>query len=159
MSTRRTLCTALLAALVLAACASPPAPTAAQLTYETQPEGATLFEGSQSIGVAPVTRTYAAEGGAQTVRTPLVTAVWPSGAKESYYTVLPLGADRVATIERPANAPGLQADLDNAKKLAQSRDQDARRGTEAALREQRRNSERCKAQMAGGGRAVQDDCN
>jgi len=147
-----------LTAAGLAACATQPVPTSAMLTYETKPEGATLFEGGQSIGVSPVTRTYVGDGKSDSVRTPLVTAVWASGAKESFYTFLPLGADRVAVIERPAAAPGLQADLDEAKKLATTRDQANRREVEARLREQKRNSDRCRAQQAGTSKAVQDDC-
>jgi hypothetical protein len=158
MSTRRLACAALFAAAALAGCATAPPPTSAMLTYETKPEGATLFEGGKSIGLAPVTRTYPGDGKSQTLRTPLVTAVWPSGAKESYYTILPLGADRVAIIERPTGAPGLQADLDEAKKIAQARDQAGRRNTEALLRDQKRNSERCRAQQAGASLAIADDC-
>ncbi len=158
MRTRRVLCVVLVLAAGLAGCATAPPPTTALLTYETKPEGATLFEGGQSLGVAPVTRTYAGDGKSTTVRTPLVTAVWPSGAKESYYTLLPLGSDRVATIERPAGAPGLQADLDHARKIAQVREQSERRNTESALRDQRRSSDRCKRQQAGASQAVQDDC-
>ena len=158
MNARRTLCAALVAASAVAGCASAPAPTSTMLTYESNPAGATLYEGGQPIGMAPVTRTYAGDGTQAAVRTPEVTAVWPSGAKESYYTILPLGADRVATIDRPAGAPGLQVDVDNAKKTAQAREQDARRSTEAALRDQRRNSDRCKRQQSGGSLAVQDDC-
>ncbi len=150
---------AMLATVVtLAGCAAAPPPTAAMLTYETKPEGATLYEGGQAIGVAPVTRTYQGDGKSETLRTPLVTAVWPSGAKESYYTFLPLGADRVATIERPAGAPGLQADLEQAKQVAQSREKEVRRSTDAALRDQKRSSDRCKRQQAGASNAVQDDC-
>lgn len=156
MSTRRFWCAALVAAA--AGCATAPPPTTALLTYETKPEGATLFEGGQSLGVAPVTRTYTGDGKSATVRTPLVTAVWPSGAKESYYTLLPLGSDRVATIERPAGAPGLQADLDRAKQIAQAREQASRRNTDAALRDQRRNSDRCRSQQAGASLAIADDC-
>lgn len=148
---------ALVAAVALGGCATP-TPTSVMLTYQTQPEGATLYEGGQAIGVAPVTRTYPGDGTSGSLRTPLVTAVWPSGAKESFYTFLPLGADRVATIERPAAAPGLQADLDHAKKLAQSREQEARRSTESALRDQKRASDRCKRQQSGSSLAVQDDC-
>ena len=106
--------TALIAA-ALAGCASGPVAPSAKLTYETTPEGAALYEGGQAIGTAPITRTYAGDGKSDTIRTPLVTAVWPSGAKESYYTLVPPGSDRVANIARPANAPGLQADLDNAR--------------------------------------------
>ena len=99
-----------LAAAVLAGCANAPLARPATLTYETTPEGATLYESGQAIGTAPVTRTYPSDGKADTIRTPLVTAVWPSGAKESYYTLVPPGADRVATIARPANAPGLRSE-------------------------------------------------
>lgn len=161
MNTLRNRWTALVVTLALGAvagCATAPAPTSAMLTYETKPEGATLFEGGQSIGVAPVTRTYAGDGKSDNVRTPLVTAVWASGAKESFYTFLPLGADRVATIERPAAAPGLQADLDEAKKVVAARDQAKRREVEARLRDQKRDSDRCRAQQAGTSKAVQDDC-
>jgi hypothetical protein len=161
MNHLRTGWTALALALTvagLAGCATPPAATSAMLTYETKPEGAQLFEGGQPIGVAPVTRTYAGDGKSDQVRTPVVTAVWASGAKESFYTFLPLGADRVAVIERPAAAPGLQADLDEAKKLATTRDQANRREVDARLREQKRNSDRCRAQQAGTSKAVQDDC-
>ena len=151
-------CATAVALGAVAACANAPLPTSAQLTYETKPEGATLYEGGKSIGVAPVMRVYAGDGVAPSVRTPLVTAVWPSGAKESFYTVLPMGADRVATIERPAGAPGEQVDLAHAKQVALAREQAARRSTDAALRDQRRDSERCKKQQSGASRAVQDDC-
>jgi hypothetical protein len=161
MNMLRTCWTAFVAAAALGAlagCATQPAPTSAMLTYETKPEGATLFEGGQSIGVSPVTRTYVGDGKSDSVRTPLVTAVWASGAKESFYTFLPLGADRVAVIERPAAAPGLQTDLDEAKKVATTRDQANRREVDARLREQKRDSDRCRAQQAGTSKAVQDDC-
>lgn len=148
-----------MALLVLTACATAPAPRSAQLTYETQPEGATLYEGGQSIGVAPVQRIYPAAAEGAQIRTPEVTAVWPSGAKETYFTLLPAGADRVATIERPAAAPGLQADLDHARKFQTARQQALQREKEALAREQRQNSDRCKAQRAGASPgAVLDDC-
>jgi hypothetical protein len=145
-------------ASALAGCAAPPAPTSAMLTYETQPDGATLYEDGKSIGQAPVTRTYPGAGAQPSIRTPLVTAVWPSGAKENFYTILPLGADRVATIARPANAPGLDKDQEHAKKLTANREQLARRRNDEVQRDQRRNSERCRQQQAGAGLAVQDDC-
>ena len=149
---------ALLTLAGLAGCATPPVPTSVVLTYDTKPEGATLFEGGQSIGVAPVTRSYAGDGKSLSVRTPLVTAVWPSGAKETFFANLPLGADHVAIIERPAAAAGLQTDLDHAKKIVLTAEQIKRRDTEAQLREQRRNSDRCRAQQSGASKAEQDDC-
>jgi hypothetical protein len=128
------------------------------LTYETVPEGAILMEGGKSLGPAPVTRTYVGDGKSPSITTPEVTAVWPSGAKQTYWTQLPPGADRVATIERPQSAPGLQADLDNAKKFALAREQAATRDKEAVARDMARGSARCKAQMANANRPV-DDCN
>jgi hypothetical protein len=147
---------AALLAVVLAGCANVPQSADVVVTYETRPEGAELFEGGKSVGTAPVTRTYKNEARAETLRTPDVTAVWPSGAKEIYYTVLPAGADRVATIERPKGAPGLQADLDNARKFTAVKEADAQRRREEALREQARNSQRCKDQMSKGNVASND---
>jgi hypothetical protein len=140
----------------LAGCANPPLTKDAILTYESKPEGATIFEGGQALGTAPVTKTYKNEAKAATIKTPEVTAVWPSGAKETYYTVLPAGADLVATIERPKNAPGLQADLDNAKKFVAAKDAEARRIKESNAREIARNSDRCKTQQATGNAATND---
>lgn len=143
----------------LSGCASGPASQSAMLTYETTPEGAVLYEGGQVIGTAPVTRTYNGDGKSRTIKTPEVTAIWPSGAKESYYALIEVGTDRKATIERPANAPGLQADLDNAKKFIALREKEAARTKEEIVREMARGSERCKAQMARGGpKAGVDDC-
>ena len=67
---------------VLAGCAT--APSGAKLTYETSPAGATLYEGGQAIGVAPQTRAYPADAKGGQIRTPEVTAVWPSGAKTTF---------------------------------------------------------------------------
>ena len=150
---------ALLAAMLVAGCATAPAPTTAMLTYETVPEGATLFEGGQNIGVAPVTRTYTSDGKGGQIRTPEVTAVWPSGAKEGYYTLLPPGADRKATIERPAAAKGLQTDLDHAKAFTAARLAADQKKQQDLARETARGSARCKEQMArGGAKAGVDDC-
>jgi hypothetical protein len=149
-------CACLAAIALLAGCAELPRTKDAMLTFETVPEGATIFEGGQSLGVAPVTRTYKNDGQAATIKTPEVTAVWPSGAKESFWTMLPAGADRVATIERPKAAPGLQVDLDNAKKVALSKERDAQRAKDATARDIARASQRCKDQMAKGSLATND---
>jgi hypothetical protein len=141
----------------LAGCASGPVSKDAMLTYETKPEGAMLFEGALALGAAPQSRTYKHDGKAAAIKTPEVTAVWPSGAKETYYTLVPPGADLVATIERPKSAPNLQADLDNAKKFVAAKSADARRLKEENARDMARNSERCKNQQTKGG-AVIDDC-
>lgn len=151
---------ALLLTTLVAGCATVPRATTAQITYETTPEGATIYEGGQSIGVAPVTRTYPAGPGGETVRTPTVTAVWPSGAKESYYTIVPVGSDRVATIERPSGAPQLQKDLDHAKQFAAAKRSADQKAREAMQRDLNKGSDRCKQQMArGGALAGADDCN
>lgn len=144
-----------LALLALAGCASGPA--GAMLTYETSPLGATIYEGGQAVGVAPVTRTYAGDGKSTEVRTPEVTAVWPSGAKATFWTILHVGDDRVTTIQRPANAPGLDVDKAAAAKIADENARADARAKDAALRDQARNSGRCRAQQAGGAAAV-DNC-
>ena len=137
---------------VLAGCATPP--RGAKLTYETSPAGATLYEGGQSLGVAPVMRSYPGDAAGGPIRTPDVTAVWPSGAKTTFYTFLKPGDDNVTTLTRPANAPNLQADLDNAQKY-QSEEE---RRKANMLRDQARSSARCQAQMQNGGAAGVDNC-
>ena len=144
--------------IMLAGCASTP-PNHALLTYKTVPDGAELFEGGKSLGAPPVTRTYLADGKSNTIQTPDVTAVWPSGAKTSFFTNLTVGDDRVATLQRPADAPGLQADLDNAQKIAATRAREAERNKTLLHRDQQQASARCKSQQAGTSLAVADDCN
>jgi len=129
------------------------------LTYETMPDGAEIFEGGKSLGMAPVTRTYNSDGNSNSLRTPEVRAVWPSGAETTYYTYLTVGADRVATLERPARAPGLQGDLDHAKTVAATRQREAERLKALQKSDIARASERCKEQQSGASKAVSDDCN
>jgi hypothetical protein len=143
----------------LAGCAAPGKSNQGMLTYETNPEGAELFEGGKSIGIAPVSRTYDGDGKSPQITTPEVTAVWPSGAKASFWTKIDLGSDRVTTIDRPAKAANLQVDLDNAAKYKLTREAELSREKQEALREQSRNSARCKAQQSGQTKGVLDDCN
>ena len=127
----------------------------AKLTYETSPPGATIYEGGQSVGVAPVMRTYHGDAAGGQIRTPEVTAVWPSGAKTTFWTFLKPGDDNVTTLTRPANAPNLQADLDNAKNYLSA----GERLKAQLLRDQARSSARCQAQMSGGAAVAGiDDC-
>jgi len=138
-------------------CAGAPT-TRAMLTYETVPDAAELFEGGTSLGLAPVTRTYQSDGKSNTIKTPDVKAVWPSGAETTYFTVLPVGADLVAKLERPAAVPGLQGDLDHARTVAATRKREAER-----LRQQQQHdiaaaSARCKAEQAQGNKGLTDDC-
>jgi hypothetical protein len=144
---------------MLTGCASTPPQNRALLTYKTVPDGAELFEGSVSLGSPPVTRTYHSDGKSNTIQTPDVTAVWPSGARTSFYTLLTVGDDRVATLERPAEAPGLQTDLDHAQKFAATRAREAERIKALQHSDQQRASARCKDQQAGTSLAVADDCN
>jgi hypothetical protein len=155
MTRRSTAAAGALALLALAGCASGPA--GAALTYETTPAGATIYEGGQAVGVAPVTRRYAGDGQSGEVRTPEVTAVWPSGAKTTFWTLLHVGDDRVATLQRPAGAPGLDVDKAAAARIADENASADARAKNWALQQQARNSGRCRAQQAGGAAAV-DNC-
>jgi hypothetical protein len=145
----------LLAMLALAGCAS--GPGVALLTYETEPAGATLYEGGQSIGVAPVTQHYAGDPQTGAVRTPEVTAVWPSGAKTTFWTNLHVGDDRVTTLQRPLTAPNLALDRENAAKVTDEARRAQARAKADTMSAQARGSARCKAQQRSG-HAVIDDC-
>ena len=145
---------ALAAAIVSIAGCAATAPSGAKLTYETSPPGAQLFEAGKPIGTAPVMRSYPADPAGGQIRTPDVTAVWPSGAKAQFFTFLKVGDDNITTITRPANAPNLQADLDNAKAFQSEAD----RRKAQLQRDLARNSARCQAQQQGGAVAGVDDC-
>ena len=157
--TRRTLSLLVLTltASLLCACAGT-APRKAMLTYESVPDGAQIFEGDKSLGTVPVTRTYDGDGQSGNITTPDVRAVWPSGAQTSYFTILPVGADRVATLERPQDAPGLQQDLEHAKQVTAARKQDAERRRQIEQTDINRASARCKQEQAQGSHGVEDDC-
>jgi hypothetical protein len=147
----------LLLAVALCGCAAAP-PTRATLTYKSVPDAAEIFEGGKSLGLAPITRTYESDGKSNTVQTPDVTAVWPSGAQTRFYTILPLGADRVATLVRPPDAPKLQQDLDHATTVAATRQREAERLRALQKSDIARASARCKEQQSGNSLAVSDDC-
>ena len=153
----RWIAAALSSAALVAGCVTTAA-TTARLTYQTSPAGAQLFEGGLALGMEPVTRTYRSDGTPGDIRTPEVRAVWPSGATQTFYALIPVGSDREATIERPADAPNLQQDQDNAKAVLAARQRDADRLKADRLREQKRGSDRCKAQQSGQSLAVSDDC-
>jgi hypothetical protein len=142
--------------LSLAGCAS--GPGVALLTYETEPAGATLYEGGQSIGVAPQMRRYAGDPQTGAVRTPEVTAVWPSGAKTTFWTNLHVGDDNVTTLLRPTNAPNLALDQENAARVKDESKRADARSKASAMSDQARNSARCKEQQHSGHVGV-DDCN
>ena len=143
---------AIAAVAVLASCATEP--QGAKLTYETSPPGATIYEGGQSLGMAPVTKSYPSAAAGAQIRTTEITALWPSGAKTTFWTFLKPGDDNVTTLTRPANAPNLQVDLDNAQKYASAE----QRLKAQQARDQARSSARCQAQTQGGVVAGIDDC-
>lgn len=144
-------------ASLLGACAGT-APKKAMLTYESVPDGAQIYEGDKLLGMVPVTRTYDADGTSGNITTPDVRAVWPSGAQTTFFTILPLGADRVAKLERPADAPGLQQDLEHAKQVVAARKADAQRQHDFQQTDINRTSARCKQEQAQGGHGLSDDC-
>ena len=146
---------AVLFLLALAGCAS--GPGVALLTYETEPAGATLYEGGQSIGVAPQERRYAGDPQTGAVKTPEVTAVWPSGAKTTFWTNLHVGDDRITTLTRPANAPNLAMDQENAARVTDEAKRADARAKADVMTGQARGSARCKAQQQSGHVGV-DDC-
>jgi hypothetical protein len=133
-------------------------PTHAMLTYQSVPEGAEIFEGAKSLGTAPITRTYLGAANAQKITTPDVTAVWPSGAKTSFFTVLAPNADRVATLARPANAPGLEQDLAFAQQLAAKQKLDAQHEAELKKGIIDRASPSCRQEQGQGTLGVAQDC-
>jgi len=146
-----------LGASLLGGCATT-APHAAMLTYRSDPDGAQIYEGDKSLGMVPVTRTYEGDGKSAGVTTPDVRAVWPSGAQTTYFTVIPLGSDRVATLERPADAPGLQQDLEHAKQVVAQRKRDLERRREEQQSDINRASARCHQEQAQGTQGLADDC-
>ena len=141
----------------IAGCATT-AKNQAMLTFETAPEGATIYEGGVALGIAPYTRIYTLTNPSDTLATPEVTAVWPSGAKATYWTNVNAGADLDATINRPANAPGLTKDLENSKKFVEAKTRLAQSRQEALSREMRKDSPRCKQQQSSGNVAAISDC-
>ena len=146
-----------LSALLLGACAAS-APRKTMLTYESVPDGAQIYEGDKSLGTVPVTRTYDADGRSGNITTPDVRAVWPSGAQTTFFTILPVGADRVARLERPADAPGLQQDLEHAKQVTAARKQDAERRRQQEQTDINRSSARCKQEQSQGSQGLTNDC-
>ena len=152
-----TLLAVVLSASMLGACAATP-PRKAMLTYESVPDGAQIYEGDKLLGNVPVTRTYDGDGTSGTITTPDVRAVWPSGAQTTYFTILPLGADRVATLQRPADAPGLQQDLEHAKQVTAARKQEAERRRQQQQTDINRASARCRQEQAQGSQGLTDDC-
>ena len=147
---------AMLASLVAAFAGCASGPRTAMLTYDSNPAGATIYEGGKSLGIAPVSRTYEFAPNVSCMATPEVTAVWTSGAQATYWTNISVNADLAATIERPSSTPGLDKDLAAAKPLLEEREREAQRLKDENMRTTARNSSRCREQMQKGNTATAD---
>ena len=141
--------------LLISGCATGPNNTAS-LTFESRPEGAIIYEGQTELGIAPVMHTYTFPENTSTMETPVVTAVWPSGAKATYWTNLPIHADLAATINRPANAPGLDKDQANAQLVMDANSKEAQRVKEMNAHDLAHDSARCTSEMRSGSTMTSD---
>ena len=91
------------------------------MTYRSHPPGASIYEGGAFVGIAPQKRSYRSLTGSKEGRTPEITVVWPSGAKATYYTDLPLdGREFEVTIQRPTGEPGIERDWEWASSIERS---------------------------------------
>lgn len=97
------------AALMTTACATI-RPNQHEITFRSNPPGATISSGGQSWGVAPVVRVYALAQGQQEGRSQPVTATWVSGASTTVTMRIQAGYHGDYTFQRP-QAAGLDADL------------------------------------------------
>lgn len=123
---------------LLAAC-STTNPNVLAVTVYSQPEGAMLYEASKALGMTPYRLNYQltpALKQAGIVNAKPITAVWPSGARETYSMKYQLstGLNQYYTISRPQDAPGLEQDLAHAANLQAHRaSTNANSDAEAAL--------------------------
>lgn len=94
-----------------------------QMTYYSDPPGATLYAGDRNLGRAPLTFNYdisEADEKRGSMNLQGLTARWVSGASQSYGTVtsnLKIGKSQYFTLKRPSNAPGLSTDMNYALEL------------------------------------------
>ena len=107
-----------------------------QMTYYSDPPGATLYAGDRNLGRAPLTFHYDISEADQkrgSMNLQGLTARWVSGASQSYGTVttnLNIGKNQYFTFKRPSDAPGLSTDMNYALELEKL--QVMRRQAEAA---------------------------
>jgi hypothetical protein len=94
-----------------------------QVTYYSDPPGATLYAGDRNLGRAPLTFNYDISEADQkrgSMNLQGLTARWVSGASQSYGTFtsnLNIGKSQHFTLKRPSNAPGLSTDMNYALEL------------------------------------------
>jgi hypothetical protein len=105
------------APILLAGCAT----NELSMTYYSDPPGASLIQADgKNFGRMPTTLTYTItdadrKRGQMSLRG--MSAQWPSGAKASASSInsnLSIGTEQSFTFKRPANAPGLAADMNYA---------------------------------------------
>jgi hypothetical protein len=93
-------------------------PNQVSFTVYAEPPGAMLYEGDVSWGMAPQARIYTGDLKVGTIQTKPITAIWPSGARQTQHFNLPMKqGDRQAILSRPKEAPGLDRDLTFAAQL------------------------------------------
>lgn len=111
---------AAMALIGLVSCAAPLRQDQAKLTVSSNPPGATLTTGSLS-GIAPQTWIVNNIAGSTTTTAP-IRATWVSGATTTVSVTVARGQAQAFTIQRPSNAPGIDADIRWAVHLQQKDD-------------------------------------
>lgn len=107
-----------LVVLLLAGCASI-GRDQNQITFDSNPPGATISSGNETWGVAPQTRIWTLAKGQRTAVSAPITATWISGAKSTITMNLQAGQEGAYTIIRPQGVAGLEIDVQWAMHLQQ----------------------------------------
>ena len=82
-----------------------------EITFESNPPGATISMGAQVWGVSPQTKTWTLAPGVSHTQTAPITATWVSGAKATARVPLDAGRREKFVFQRPSGFPGLDADI------------------------------------------------
>lgn len=107
----------LLVALILAGC-STLQPNQTRITFDSNPPGATISNGSIS-GTAPLVLIWTLNNGQATALSEPITATWVSGAITTNRMNLKAGQEGAYTIVRPQGVAGLDSDIQWAIHLKQ----------------------------------------
>lgn len=111
---------AAMALIGLVSCAAPLRQDQAQLTVSSNPPGATLTTGSLS-GIAPQKWIFSGITDSSNTTSP-IRATWVSGATTVMTVRVSPGQAQTFTMQRPSNAPGIDADIRWAVHLQQKDD-------------------------------------
>ena len=109
-----------MAAFIICGCAT--SPNQSSIRFDSNPTGAQISISGRQFGQAPTTVTYTFNQKNGEAVFP-ITATWASGAQATVQIKFVGGAEGGFTIQRPANAPGLDADIQIAMQLQARRDQ------------------------------------